>query len=176
MAVTMNPQSMVILAMVPLIIWRLRARMKRLIGRQLSKAWRHWAAVIFFPIVIIGVTMAASREATALASLALGLIAGTSLAIFGLRLTHFEKTSEGMFYTPNSMIGMGLMVLFVGRMLFRFIDMAMAGGVPRAGANADFVLNPVTLVVFGLVFAYYLTYAAGLLCWRSGKLSFGTHA
>lgn len=71
----------------------------------------------------------------------------------------------GMFYTPNSYIGIGLTMLFVGRVMFRFAEIAMAGGVSQPGADADaaFARNPPTLVIFGL------------LRWRAGKLALGTH-
>ncbi len=175
MAATMNPQSMVLLAMIPLVLWRMYARMKRLIGRQLSKPLRHWAAVIIFPLILVLFAWVAAKDPVGAASLGGGILAGVALAVFGLHLTRFEKTTEGMFYTPNTKIGIGLTVLFVGRVLYRFGEMAMAGGVPQGG-DAAFARHPLTLVIFGLIFAYYLTYASGLLRWRAGKLAIGTHA
>jgi hypothetical protein len=175
MATTMNPQTMVLLAAIPLVMWRLYVRMKRLIGRQQSRAWRHWAGVLLLPLLLGMFGWVAAKEPLAVASLVGGIAAGAALAVYGLRLTRFEKTNDGMFYTPNSQIGIGLTVLFVGRVMYRFAQMAMADGVVQPGADAAFARNPLTLVIFGLLFAYYLTYAAGLLRWRAGKLAIGTH-
>jgi hypothetical protein len=175
MATAMNPQTMVLLAVIPLVMWRMYSRMKRLIGRQLSRPWRHWAAVLFIPLLLAVSGLFAAQEPLALAGLVGGIMAGAALAVYGLHLTRFEKTNEGMFYTPNSQIGIGLTVLFVGRLMFRFAQLAMAGGVAQPGADAAFARQPLTLLIFGLLFAYYLTYASGLLRWRAGKLAIGTH-
>lgn len=175
MAATINPQTLVLLAAIPLIMWRLYARMKRLIGRQRSKPWRHWGAVFLLPPLLGMFGWIAAKDPLAIASLIAGIGAGAALAVYGLHLTRFEKTNDGMFYTPNSYIGIGLTMLFVGRVLYRFAQIAMAGGVAQPGADAAFARNPLTLVIFGLLFTYYLCYAAGLLRWRTGKLTLGTH-
>ncbi len=176
MAATLNPQSMVMLAVIPLVLWRLYSRMKRLIGRQQSRAWRHWTAVVLLPLILGLFGWVASKDASAVASLLGGMLMGAALAVYGLHLTRFENTNNGMFYTPNSVIGISLTILFVGRVLYRFAQMAMAGGVAQSSsADADFARHPVTLVVFGLLFTYYLVYASGLLRWRAGKLTIGTH-
>lgn len=176
MAATLNPQSMVLLAAIPLVMWRLYSRMKRMIGRQQSRAWRHWTAVVFLPLVLGLFGWVAAKSSTAIVCLTGGMAAGALLALYGLHLTRFEKTNEGMFYTPNPVIGISLTLLFVGRVMYRFAQMAMAEGVTQPGADADFARHPVTLVVFGLLFTYYLVYASGLLRWRAGKLAIGTHA
>jgi hypothetical protein len=175
MATAMNPQTMVLLAVIPLVMWRMYSRMKRLIGRQLSRPWRHWGAVLFIPALLAFFGLLASKNMTAVLSLVAGIVAGAALAVYGLHLTRFEKTNEGMFYTPNSQIGIGLTVLFVGRLIYRFTEIAMAGGFAARGTDADFARHPLTLVIVGLMFAYYLTYASGLLRWRAGKLAIGTH-
>lgn len=176
MAATMNPQSMVMLAIIPFIAWRMYVKARRVIGRQLSRPWRHWFAVIFLPLILGLFGWVAAKNPLSLASLAGGIVAGAALAVYGLHLTRFEKTNEGMFYTPNTLIGISLTVMFIGRVLYRFSEIAMAGGTPPADGGADFARHPLTLVIFGLLFAYYLTYSSGLLRWRAGKLSIGTHA
>jgi hypothetical protein len=44
--------SLIFIALVPLIAWRLYSRIRRLIGRQQSKLWRHWTAAILFPLLM----------------------------------------------------------------------------------------------------------------------------
>jgi len=48
----MTTSTWVLLALIPLILWRLYSRYRRLVSRQKSRAWRHWAAAIFFPGIL----------------------------------------------------------------------------------------------------------------------------
>jgi len=40
---------------------------------------------------------------------------GAALGLYGLRLTKFEQTAQGLFYTPSAHLGIALSLLFVGR-------------------------------------------------------------
>jgi hypothetical protein len=159
----MTPQTVVLIAAIPLVAWRLYSRVRRLIGRQRSRAWRHWAALVLFPLLIALLGLAAAAHASALEALAAGVAVGAALGVAGLRLTRFERTVEGWFYTPNAHIGIVLAVLFTARIAWRMAEVAVhgapAGGTPLAS-------SPLTLVVFGMLAGYYTVYAAGLLRWR----------
>jgi hypothetical protein len=65
--------------LIPLIAWRLYSRVRRLIGRQRSHAWRHWAAVVLFPLLAAMLALAAARSPPALGVLVGGLVAGAVL-------------------------------------------------------------------------------------------------
>jgi hypothetical protein len=160
-----TPQQITIVVLIPLIAWRLYRRVRRMIGRQTSRMGRHWGAVVFFPIVAVLVAVGAWAHPQALAGLGAGLLVGVALAIWGLRLTRFEHTAEGYFYTPNAHIGIALSVVFIARIAWRLLEMP---GVPGAqpGATAPFAASPLTLTVFGTLIGYYTAYAAGMLRWR----------
>jgi hypothetical protein len=87
------------------------------------------------------------------------------LAVIGLRLTKFEATPEGRFYTPNGWIGLGVTALFLGRLAARFFTMsegmiaAQAGAPPFAGLQR----SPLTLALFLLLAGYYVAYFAGVV-------------
>jgi hypothetical protein len=174
MAVPTSTPTLVFLAMTPLIAWRLYSRVRRMVGRQKSSAPRHWLTVSLFPllIVLLGAT-ATLHEGAALTLLgmAAGVACGVGLAIYGLKLTRFEATPEGFFYTPNAHIGIALSALFIGRILYRFVGLYMAG-LPVNGSPADgFVNSPLTLAIFGMLAGYYVAYAAGVLRWRHQEQS-----
>jgi hypothetical protein len=157
-------QQMIVVALIPLIAWRLYRRVRGMIGRQTSRMRRHWTAVVFFPVVALLIALVTLAYPPALAGLGAGIAAGVGLAIWGLKLTRFEHTAEGYFYTPNAHIGVALSVLFAARIVWRIFEMesfAGAGGMP-----AHFAASPLTLAIFGALVAYYTTYAAGLLRWR----------
>jgi hypothetical protein len=108
--------------------------------------------------------MAAAFSPLAEAALWGGCAAGVALALWGLRLTRFERTAEGFFYTPNAYIGVGLSLVLVARILYRMEQLYLGGAAPAS--NPSFARSPLTLVIFGLVAGYYTCYAAGLLRWR----------
>jgi cytochrome b561 len=103
----------------------------------------------------------------ALAALVAGVVVGVALAWWGLRLTQFEKTGEGYFYTPNAHIGIALSVLLVARLGYRFFQMATLVGPDAARATHEFGRSPLTMVIIGMLAAYYASYAVGILRWRA---------
>jgi len=152
-------------ALIPLVLWRIYARIRRNIGRQRSRAWRHWCGVIFFPLIALMLALAAFSSALAEAALWCGFVAGAVLALQALRLTRYERTAEGFFFTPNAYIGVALSLLLVSRVLYRLAQVYLGAGVP-AQTHTDFAAAPLTLLILGLVAGYYTLYGAGLLRWR----------
>jgi hypothetical protein len=159
----MTSSAAVLAVLVPLVGWRMYSRIRRLVGRQRSRAWRHWTAAILFPLLAALLALAALRNALALATLSGALAAGAGLGVWGLRLTRFERTAEGWFYTPNAHIGIALSVLLAARIGWRLFEMQVQG-TPAHGAQ--FAASPLTLAVFGALAGYYATYAIGVLRWR----------
>jgi hypothetical protein len=155
-----------------LIAWRLYRRARRLIGRQRSRLWRHYAAVTLLPLVLLLLGLASFGHPAALAAWAAGLVAGISLAVWGLRLTKFERSEGEWYYTPNAHIGIALTVLLVARIVWRLAEtgmwrLAMAGpSSMQAPPPGDMFRSPLTLLIFGTLLAYYAAYGAGLLRWR----------
>ena len=63
-----------------------------------------------------------------------GVTLGVALGLLGLRLTRFEITGEGMFYTPSAHLGVALSTLLVGRIVYRFL---VSGGAPWSSPGAQ---------------------------------------
>jgi hypothetical protein len=163
----LSPAAVGIAIAIPLVAWRLYSRVRRMIGRQRSKAWRHWTAAIFLPFVLTMLAVGAATRPAALATLGAAVAVGVGLALWGLKLTRFEKTAEAIFYTPNARIGMALASLLVARVLYRFYEIATMPMTPRGGAGMqDFARSPLTLMVLGMLLAYYAAYAIGVLFHR----------
>ena len=160
----MQASTVVVIALIPLIAWRMYSRVRRLIGRQTSRAWRHWTALVLFPLLLATLGFGARSSAPAIEALVAGAAAGIALGWWGLRLTRFEKTAEGLFYTPNAHIGIALSAVFFARIAWRIYELQAQAGPMRS--NPDFARSPLTLLVFGMLAAYYTAYAAGVLRWR----------
>jgi cytochrome b561 len=162
----LTPAMVGIAIALPLIAWRVYRRVRRMIGRQRSKAWRHWTAAVFFPLLLGMLALGALARPAALAILAAAVAVGLGLAMWGLSLTRFERTPEGIFYTPNAHIGIALSLLLVARVLYRMFEIATLP-LPRGGAGMqDFARSPRTLVVLGMLASYYAAYAVGVLLHR----------
>jgi hypothetical protein len=149
------------------IAWRLYSRIKRLVGRQVSRAWRHWTTIVIFPVFLAIFAVTAMTHLEAEAALAVGVAVGVGLGIWALRKTKFEVTPRGYFYTPNAHIGIALTVLLVARIGYRYYEVMTMTAEQAQTHMQDFGRSPLTLVVFGTLAAYYITYAAGILRWRA---------
>lgn len=158
----MTQSHMIMLAMSPLILWRVYKRVQRLTLRQQSRLWRHWFGVTFLPIALLAMGLFLAAHPAALASLAVGVAAGGALGWHALRRSGFERVGSDYFYTPYAPIGMLVAMIFIVRVLYRLFEMATLGPqqVPSFGSS------PLTMGIMGVVAGYYLVYASGLLRWR----------
>lgn len=161
-----HPSALVSIAFVAFVAWRVYRRVRRMVGRQPLRVGRAWLTVVFFPVVLAMLALSALvAPANGLALLAGGTV-GAALGVWGLRLTRFEVTPAGLFYTPNLHLGIALSLLFVGRLAYRFVVMALAGQALFEGQSQSFTRSPLTLAIFATLAAYYTAYAAGLIAWR----------
>jgi hypothetical protein len=140
--------------------------MKRNIGPQPMHRGRMIARIIIFSVLTALIGVGTITHPPTLAGLAGGLLLGVPLAFLGLHLTQFETTQKGGFYTPNAAIGVGLTLLFVGRIVYRVIALSAAQS-ERDPSLPQLFQSPLTLAVFGLTAGYYIAYYAGVL--RRGR-------
>jgi len=89
------------------------------------------------------------------------LVIGFVISLFQ-SMTQIQEVT--LAFVPK-VIGVGLSLLLVGRILYRMEQLYVGGG-GAPGSDPSFARSPLTLVVFGLVAGYYTAYAAGLLRWR----------
>lgn len=158
-----HPSTLLVPAGVAALIgWRLYSRVRRMVGRQRLSNVRPWLTVCLFPLLIVLLLVGTLAHPPAALGLVAGLGIGVALGFYGLRLTKFEQTPLGFFYTPNAHLGIALSLLFIGRLLYRAVHLYAATGAVHGGAMA-FGRSPLTLVIFGTLAGYYVTYAAGLL-------------
>jgi hypothetical protein len=164
-----SPSTIMLLALIPLFGWRIYKRFRRLVGRQRLSMARLRTTLVVYPVFLVLLCLGAPANPAGLWWLAGGLVLGCLLGLFGLSKTRFEPTPEGLFYTPHAHLGIALSLLFVGRIAYRFIQVsALDPAAPRG--QDDFARSPLTLAIFGLLAAYYITYAIGLMRWRLGVL------
>jgi len=166
----MNQTQITLLIFIPLIIWRLYSRYRKLVGKQHVRPGKLWASVILFPLLFILAGFASRQNETALLTLLGGGVAGIALSIIGHKLTKFENTNGVLTYTPNAYLGLALMIIFVTRIAYRFFQMSTVAQ-QNPAAMQQMGSSPLTTLVLGLLFCYYASYSIGILLWRQRQLS-----
>jgi TRAP-type C4-dicarboxylate transport system permease large subunit len=166
MSASVDTHLITVVAVVALIGWRMVARIRRVIGRQRLSPARPWFTVLLFPLILLLVLFTGLAHPMTTAAMAAGVVVGIVLGLYGTRLTRFEVTPAGLFYTPNAHLGVALSVLLVLRLGYRFV-MLQLGGQPFDPQSMQLGNSPLTMAIFGTLAGYYVTYAIGLLRWRA---------
>jgi hypothetical protein len=160
----MNLTTLALLVLTPFLVWRVYSRLKTMMARQRSIVSRHWTGLgVFAAMVLVPASELVSRPA-ALAWLLVGTAAGIAYGLWGLRLTRFEDTDEGYYFTPNARLGILIAMLFTARILYIGFEMYA-----NQGSNLPtprFTDSPLTMLAVGLTGGYFGTFSAGLLRWR----------
>ena len=148
-------------------------RLRRLFGRQPVQPMRMKFRIAI--LLLVGALLLLRGALGPQGGLAVvgGLGGGIALAWLGLRLTTFESTPQGNFYTPHGGIGLALSVLLLGRLVYRFFVIApVVQDAHQAGMDpfAAFQRSPLTLAIFALLIGYYVTYYIAILL-RTGTRS-----
>lgn len=165
----MTSRQLIPALVIPFIAWRVYMRARRNIGRQLLRPTRLKVSIGIFSLVTVLFALAGLAHPIVLAALAGGLALSVGLAWWGLHLTKFENTAAGKFYTPNTALGIAVTALFVGRILYRVLVVAIAPDLQAATAPQPFQ-SSLTYFLLGLSAGYYIAYQAGVLI-RSGPPS-----
>jgi hypothetical protein len=163
----LTPQQLLITgAVIALIAWRMYSRIRRVIGRQQLSVKRVWIRIVVFPLVIALLAFSPAMHTEALGYLACGVAIGAALGVLGLRLTRYEVTAQGLFYTPSAHLGIALSTLLIARIAYRFALYGLPGA-GAAGPPRVSTLTPLTMLLLGTLAGYYWTYAVGLLRWSA---------
>jgi hypothetical protein len=165
MTAPFNPSLVVPIGIGALVLWRFYSRARRMVGRQQLSNVRPWITVCVLPVLTVLLAIASIAQPMSPLALSGGIVVGVCLGVYGLRKTRFEKTPQGLFYTPNAHLGIALSLLLLGRIIYRLIQVYQTSG-STAGPQLNYATTPVTLLIFGTLVGYYVTYAVGLLRWQ----------
>ncbi len=142
-----------------LFTWSIYRRVRRNIGRQPLRPRRAMTSIIVLSLVSAMFITLSFQHSRLLPGIGGGLLLGVFLGFIGLRLTRFETTAGGHFYTPNVHIGVALSLLLAGRLLYRFWVFRNLSAAP---SHPPPMQSPLTFFIFGLTAGYYIIYQAGL--------------
>lgn len=154
---------------VPIVGLLLYRRFRRAFMRQELVLWRIILRFLLLAAVAIGMLVKAPTGlaiGVELAAIAIGI----GLSFVGIKHTKLERTTEGVFYTPNKWLGLVVSAIFIGRIVARMFSTytAIAAGkhMPTPYAMSD----PATIATLGcfcLLAGYYCAYYVGL--WQKSR-------
>jgi hypothetical protein len=160
--------------LIPLALYR---RFRRNFGRQpLGPARRRMVilSVIAVLIVLPAVTL---KALPVLLSEAAGALVGVALAVWGMSRTRFLTQNGQIYYIPHTYTGIAVSVLFVGRLIYRIVQLYTVPGLAAAhgmgdGTPAAIGRSPLTAGIFFVMIGYYVCYY-GLVLRKSKHITPG---
>jgi hypothetical protein len=156
--------TLALLVLTPLLVWRIYSRLRTRMARQRSIVSRHYTGLgVFAAMVVVPLSELADKPLP-LAALAIGTALGVSYGIWGLRLTRYEDTDQGYFFTPNARLGIVMAMILVARVLYLGVELYVNQQAARP--TPPFTGSPLTMLCVGLTAGYFGTYSVGLLRWR----------
>ncbi|HTV42527.1 MAG TPA: hypothetical protein VMF08_18315 [Candidatus Sulfotelmatobacter sp.] len=144
-----------------LIAFSIYRRTRRSIGKQKLRPRRIIVRLVLYGVAIFFIIIAGLLNPLILLGFAGGIAGGVALGLVGLRLTKFETTVEGHFYTPDTRIGVGVSLLLTGRIIYRMAVLNNTNAAVAAGHPPP-MGSPLTFFIAGLTFGYYMVYYIGL--------------
>jgi len=162
----MDPKLFIPVVTGALVLLMIGRRVMRNIGRQPLRPMMMQFRMGVLALVGLVFAARALHDMNLLGALVAGVAGGAALGWFGLRHTKFERTEQGVFYTPHTWIGLAVSLLLVARLAYRFfIVMPQMQAAAQADQDAfsAFQRSPLTLAIFGVLIGYYICYYAGVL-------------
>jgi hypothetical protein len=155
-----------VVALMPLSLFlRYRAGTARRRGRSWVAALNIAALLLSAALFLLGAAVTNIWVPQAFLHAAAGMGAGCVLGFIGLRASRWEPTSEGLHYTPNRWLVLGVTLLVTARIAFGLWRGWHAWR--AASAHASWVASfgiAGSLAAGAVVLGYYLMYWVGL--WR----------
>ncbi|NRF93893.1 hypothetical protein HQN89_23425 [Paenibacillus frigoriresistens] len=99
----------------------------------------------------------------------IGLAAGIALGLTAIRHTLFEHRTDGWYYRTHLWVEITVLVLFLGRIVYRlaFISLSTNPATNPANMNpvdpTQFTKDPITAGVFFIIVSYYILFFGYLL-------------
>ena len=172
---------LVIAAIAALLLFRLYRRGRSLIGEQpyseKKMRWRLLSLAVVLALVLwddwnlahAALANASPALATALLYMLLGIGGGAVLGVWAARLAELRWDAGTLKLRGHAWFGPAILLLYVLRLGYRFWLMQHLGLMDAAAFDpahamafqremAEYVLNPLSSLLRGLVFAYYFTY------------------
>lgn len=151
------------LLLLPLSLWQ-RYRF----GKARRRAWpwlvklNSWVLLVSATVFLVSMAITSVWWPGALAYAMAGLAAGLLVGGLGLALVHFERTPQGLFYTPNAWLILALTLLVTARIAMGFVELWRYWQGRQSLAMIPVLDHASLFAVAGLLIGYYLVFTWGL--------------
>jgi hypothetical protein len=160
-----------------LFVFLIYRRFRRNFGQQPLRPIRMQIRVAVL-IVVGGLLLpTVFRSAAFLLAMLAGVAIGVALAIWGASRTRYLRTSNQLYYVPHTYTGVAVSLLFLGRLVYRVIQIytnahatrtAAAEASNQAFVPASMLTSPLTLSLFFVLMGYYVCYYS-IVLWKSKR-------
>ena len=163
-----------------LVVFLVYRRFRRNFGQQPLRPIRMRVRTVLL-LVIAGLLLPAALHSTAfIAAVIGGLSMGIALALWGAARTRFVRVDTQLYYVPHTYTGVAVSLLFLGRLIYRFIQMYGSGSTqPGHAAGLDpsqsfgmggMLHSPLTLGLFYVLAGYYVCYYS-IVLWKAKRVT-----
>jgi hypothetical protein len=161
-----------------LVVFGIYRRFRRSFGQQLLRPRAMYVRIGLLVLVGCLLVPSAARSYTFAGASLAGVAVGIALALWGAARTRFVWVADRLYYVPHTYTGIVVSLLFVGRLVYRLIQvytaMHTAGGMRAVSAadqplsSASMLKSPLTVGLFFVLMGYYVCYYIIVL--RKSKL------
>jgi hypothetical protein len=155
-------------------VWIIYRRFRRNFGRQLLRPARMWLRVGILTALGCSLLPLALKSAAFLSAELAGLCVGVALGVWGAKRTRYQMIEGQLHYAPHTYTGVAVSLLFLGRLVYRFVEWYSLGHAPGAAESTEpasnfappmMVQSPFTVALFFVLIGYYVCYY-GVLLWK----------
>ena len=161
-----------------LVLFLIYRRFRRSFGQQPLRPVRMQVRIVVLLVIGCLLLTAVFRSAAFISAVLAGIAAGVALAMWGAARTRFLRVSGQLYYVPHTYTGIAVSFLFLGRLVYRFIQAtgtahAIHAAAPDSAgqgfAPAGLLQSPLTLGLYFVLMGYYVCYYSMVL-WKSKRV------
>jgi hypothetical protein len=161
-----------------LVLFVIYRRFRRSFGQQPLRPVRMQVRIGLLLVVGCLLLSVVFRSAAFIFAVLAGIVAGVALAMWGAARTRFLRVSGQLYYVPHTYTGIAVSFLFLGRLVYRLIQVygtahAIHAAAPdsanQAFAPAGMLQSPLTLGLYFVLMGYYVCYYSMVL-WKSKRV------
>jgi hypothetical protein len=161
-----------------LVLFVIYRRFRRSFGQQPLRPVRMQVRIGLLLLVGCLLLPAVFRSPAFMSAVLAGIAAGVALAVWGAARTRFLRVSGQLYYVPHTYTGIAVSFLFLGRLIYRLIQVsgsvhathaAAADSASQGFAPAGMLQSPLTLGLYFVLMGYYVCYYSMVL-WKSKRV------
>jgi hypothetical protein len=148
-----------------LVVFGIYRRFRRSFGQQLLRPTAMYVRIGLLVLVGCLLLPTAGRSFAFVGAVLAGVAVGIALALWGAARTRFVWVADRLYYVPHTYTGIIVSLLFVGRLVYRLVQvyagMHAARGVGATDptvTSASMFKSPLTVGLFFVLMGYYVCY------------------